>query len=531
MVGRRLTELEIKKLEAQGNVSADWTKVTVSGDMVVTDKICDNYFEGRVHLEENVNVQRSTLSGYAIMSGARVISSTLECDTNVISVLNESGGREVFCSIDITPQIAYLQAFHSYKEGLSAAFERMSKEEALCVIAPNARVVTNSILKNCYVGHDTYIEDFSAENCVIADNCQLTHGEAVAVFCGPFTVSHHKSTLLIAALYSFYNAGSATNASNHHYRLGPRHQAVYCRGVKSGSGSYVLEPAHIGDFSMVVGHHRGHPDTSKLPFSYLVEKNEQTYVFPAQNLKSVGMWRDIAKWPSRSKGKSAIQADFDINHPYFISRLFAEAELLKTLYETASGDIIIYEGCRIQKIMIPRAERLCRDMAEALLLSRYCASSKKNVSSTVNSDERWIDVCGTFFPSGMISNFEEEIIQGKYSSISEVANAMVTLYEDSQACAEEWVVSMIKSHFRLKSISDDVLRPIVEKCRRFLVGHIESLLSDASRESGSRMNVSYGIDGTNDDMMKDYNRIHDNLTKDAEKSVEVLRDYIACMSL
>ena len=95
----------------------------------------------------------------------------------------------------------------------------------------------------------------------------------MSVFAGPFTVSHHKSTLMIGAMFSFMNAGSATNFSNHMYKLGPVHQGVFARGTKCGSGSYMMLPVRIGPFTTVLGHHTAHVDTSLMPFSYIVESD------------------------------------------------------------------------------------------------------------------------------------------------------------------------------------------------------------------------------------------------------------------
>lgn len=72
-------------------------------------------------------------------------------------------------------------------------------------------------------------------------------------------------------MFSFLNAGSGSNQSNHMYKLGPIHQGVVDRGSKTTSDSYILWPAHIGAFSLVMGRHVSHSDTSRLPFSYLIE--------------------------------------------------------------------------------------------------------------------------------------------------------------------------------------------------------------------------------------------------------------------
>ena len=66
------------------------------------------------------------------------------------------------------------------------------------------------------------------------------------MFAGPYTVSHHRATLLIAGYFSFFNAGSGANQSNHMYKSGPVHQGVHLRGCKFGSDAYVLLPASTG---------------------------------------------------------------------------------------------------------------------------------------------------------------------------------------------------------------------------------------------------------------------------------------------
>ena len=58
---------------------------------------------------------------------------------------------------------------------------------------------------------------YSAEHSVFFANSQGFNGEACSIFAGPYTVTHHKSTLLIAGMFSFMNAGSGSNQSNHMY--------------------------------------------------------------------------------------------------------------------------------------------------------------------------------------------------------------------------------------------------------------------------------------------------------------------------
>jgi hypothetical protein len=69
------------------------------------------------------------------------------------------------------------------------------------------------------------------------------------------------------------------------------------RGSKTTSDSYVLWPARIGPLPW------SWEDITKhgyviLPFSYLIESNDESILVPGVNLRSVGTIRDAQKWPN-----------------------------------------------------------------------------------------------------------------------------------------------------------------------------------------------------------------------------------------
>ena len=140
----------------------------------------------------------------------------------------------------------------------------------------NGCSITNSVkMQDCFVGEACQITNgFTAEASLFFANSYMANGEACAAFCGPFSASHHKSSLLIGGEFSFYNAGSNTNFSNHAYKMGPMHYGTLERGTKTASGSYVLMPAKIGAFSVCFGKLMHHPDTRCLPFAYLIAYND-----------------------------------------------------------------------------------------------------------------------------------------------------------------------------------------------------------------------------------------------------------------
>ena len=180
------------------------------------------------------------------------------------------------------------------------------------------------------------------------------NGEACAIFAGPFTVTHHKSTLLIAGMFSFMNAGSGSNQSNHMYKLGPIHQGALERGAKTTSDSYILWPARIGAFSLVMGRHVTHPDTSNLPFSYLIEEKNTTYLVPGVNLRSVGTIRDAQKWPKRDQRKDPNRLDqinYNLLSPYTIQKMMTGRQIFEGTGSCVGGNFrdLLLSKCENQK--------------------------------------------------------------------------------------------------------------------------------------------------------------------------------------
>ena len=135
------------------------------------------------------------------------------------------------------------------------------------IICSGSSVEDRSTITRCFIGQACHIgHTYSASDSLFFSNCHGENGEACAIFAGPFTVTHHKSTLLIAGMFSFMNAGSGSNQSNHMYKLGPIHQGIMERGAKTSSDSYLLWPAKVGAFSLVMGRHVSHQGHFRPPF-------------------------------------------------------------------------------------------------------------------------------------------------------------------------------------------------------------------------------------------------------------------------
>ncbi len=320
------------------------------------------------------------------------------------AVLNEAGGREVILFDELSAQIAYMMCLHRYRPKMIAKLTEMvnkyvekvrsdrgrieagakiystaeiidvnvgpaavinaatslvngtvlSSAEAMTIvghnveaegfiIAESASVTGGARLGKVFVGQGSRVGGaFPAEKSLFFANCEAFLGEACSIFAGPYTVTHHKATLLIACLFSFYNAGSGTNQSNHMYKLGPVHEGKLDRGAKAGSFSYMMWPCRVGPFSVLLGKHNRSFDTTGFPFSYLdAGADGKCWMVPGLNLATVGTVRDGQKWPNRDrrKGPKRDIISFDIFSPYTVGEMIKASAMLKELQEKTDRSI------------------------------------------------------------------------------------------------------------------------------------------------------------------------------------------------
>ena len=494
-----------------------------------------------------------------------------------VAVLNETGGREVTIHDGLTAHEAYIETFYRHRPELIArikAFAARRTAERTAergTIGAHSTIVDTGYIKNTYVGahakiegagrlkngtlnsraeapiHVGYgviaddfiiqdgsaIEDgttltrvyvgqactlghgYSASDSLFFCNCQEENGEACAVFAGPFTVTHHKSTLLIAGLFSFMNAGSGSNQSNHMYKLGPIHQGALERGAKTSSDSYILWPARIGAFSLVMGRHTTHPDTSDMPFSYLIEKNGETYLAPAVNLRSVGTIRDAQKWPKRD-GRHADgrldQVNFNLLSPYTIDKMVRGLHLLEEL-ERLSGptsDVYAYQSAKITNSSLRRGKQLYRLAIEKFLGNSLISHLERTDCSSAESLLRelrprrtegrgtWVDLAGLIAPRELVGSLLDDVEAGRVDSTEGLNARLSDLHINYYKYEWTWAYQTMLGYYGLTdgSITLADLRHIVGQWRSSVVELDRMLYADARKEFSLSAHTGFGFDGT-----------------------------------
>lgn len=315
------------------------------------------------------------------------------------------------------------------------------------IVAQGASVTDGAKVDNCFVGESVHIgKGFSAEASVFFANSYMDNGEACAALCGPFSTSHHKSTLLIGGAFSFYNAGSGTNQSNHAYKMGPIHWGMLDRGSKTASGSHILWPAHVGSFSMVMGKIQNHPQVHKLPFSYIIANGEKTYVVPGINIKTVGTWRDINKWPKRDMRPQGSRNDiinFAFPNPYIIQNVLEGRELLRRLEKTQGKEVEEYEyhGCYIKRSALTNGIHYY-DMAIRLFIWEYF--SKDGAEFEEPQGGQWLDLCGMLAPKSDIVIVVQDIDSGNINNLSQLKEVLAQINDDYKRNARNYVQFVIQ---------------------------------------------------------------------------------------
>lgn len=299
------------------------------------------------------------------------------------------------------------------------------------IVAPGASVTDGAKVMDCFVGESVHVgKGFSAEASIFFANSYMDNGEACAAFCGPFSTSHHKSTLLIGGAFSFYNAGSGTNQSNHAYKMGPIHWGTLARGSKTASGSHILWPATIGAFSMVMGKIETHPSLRRLPFSYVIAKEGKTYVVPGINIKTVGTWRDVGKWPKRDLRPQSSRRDlinFAFPNPYIIQSVLEGKELLQNLEQQQGKGVQEYEykGCRIKRTSLVNGIQYY-DLIVRLFLWQYFQTADSEGGETQSGT--WLDLCGMLAPKVEIDRVVHDVRTGSIASMEELESILAAIH-------------------------------------------------------------------------------------------------------
>ncbi len=631
---RQLSGDEIESLKERGCTATDWSTIFVDEEYFDPCKLKDVHFSGTITIGKlqgefrrqgglvryssitdatlhNVNIGNGVcirhvanyIANYDIEDNVYIdnidclvcsLNSTFGIGTEV-SVLNETGGREVPIYETMSAQTAYLIAMyrhesqvvktlssiiHDHAESLRGKRCKVGKwcEVTNCgtitdvmigtramvkgatrlkdgtitgsdtdpvfigrdviaegfIFASGSRVEDGAVVRHCFVGQASRLSHlFSAHDSLFFANCNCENGEAAAIFGGPYTVTMHKSSLLIAGLFSFLNAGSGSNQSNHMYKLGPIHQGVVERGSKTTSDSYILWPARIGAFSLVMGRHVNHPDTSRLPFSYLIENKNESFLVPGVNLRSVGTIRDAQKWPRRDNRKDSHHLDninFNLLSPYTVGKMMGAIKLLNDLEHTAgvTAERFSFQAMTIESKALRKGREYYNLAIDKFMGNSIISRINDNILSSdhqlrsilktthPHGNGTWIDVCGMFTPRTLIDILFNEISSGKITTLGQLEDFWHTIHNDYYDMEWTWVAEHFKEWYG-KKIDELVLSDLPIIINRWLSSVTklnQLLLEDARKEYSLQSRTGFGIDNPDQEADSDFMNVRGEFETD-----------------
>lgn len=504
-----------------------------------------------------------------------------------VAVLNEGGGRELKITAETSAQIAYLTVMYRDRPDLVKALGVLADRFAAglkshrawigsgasitntneivnvrigkaCVIAgalslregtiesepgavttvgsgviaehfilqKGASVKDGAMVSSTLVGEAARLgKQFSSENCVFFANSEGFHSEACSLFGGPYTVTHHRSTLLIAAALSFYNAGSGTNQSNHMYKLGPVHQGILERGCKTGSFSYLLWPSRVGPFTAVMGKHYANFDTSDFPFSYVDDDHGKSALVPGMNFFTVGTLRDGEKWPARDRRKWEKKLDlivFDVLSPYTAQKMIRGRDILNNLQQTTdkSQELVTWQGIQIKRLLLKTCSRYYKlaidkyfgDVLVARLekaVGRDSSGILKADGKGVDGESEWVDVCGLLCAKPRLETLIGDVVGGKIQTLAGLQSAFQAIFDAYKADEWNWVLAAYRK-LTGKALAEG-RREVVDNWKESSVKLINMVLNDASKEFDEGARIGFGIDGNRD---ADFEAVRGTFEKD-----------------
>ena len=395
------------------------------------------------------------------------------------------------------------------------------------IVSSGSKVEDGTMLTRCFVGQACHLgHNYSASDSLFFSNCQEENGEACAIFAGPFTVTHHKSTLLIAGMFSFMNAGSGSNQSNHMYKLGPIHQGAMERGAKTTSDSYILWPAKIGAFSLVMGRHVNHSDTSNLPFSYVIEQQNDTYLVPGVNLRSVGTIRDAQKWPKRDKRKDSYKLDqinYNLLSPYTIQKMMKGCKTLKDLRRVSgeTSETYSYQSAKIKNSSLNNGIKYYEIAINKFLgnsiikrLEETKFKSNEEIRARLIPDTEiglgeWVDISGLIAPKSEIERLMSDIESGVLNKVDQIHARFEEMHRNYYTYEWTWAYDKILSFYRLQPdtlTAEDVI-DIVKQWQEAVVGLDRMVYADAKKEFSLSSMTGFGADGSREEKEQDFEQV------------------------
>ena len=272
--------------------------------------------------------------------------------------------------------------------------------------------------------------------------------------------------------------------------------------------------------------HYKNTDTSDLPFSYLIENKDESWIAPGVNLRSVGTIRDVMKWPKRDRRKDPEKLDcinFNLLSPFTIKRMQKGLDILNSLKEISgeTTEVFAYRNTQISKSALEKGINLYEKAIYKFLGNSVISRLEKcNVQTLEELREclkprhevgqgEWSDLAGLIAPKTEIHKLIKSIERQELVSLDgieqEFRNLHNNYYEYEWIWASELLVEKTGKKIENLTIADIIT--LIGKWKESVIGLDEMLYEDAKKEFRMDSMTGFGMDGNKTTQKLDFEKV------------------------
>ena len=316
------------------------------------------------------------------------------------------------------------------------------------IISDGASLLNHAIVQDCFIGAACKISNgFTAGQCVVFANSNLSKGEACAAFCGPFTTSLTKKVQLTNGMYGLYD--------NFH------------------------------------GEVLRNPNMRNLPFSRLTTLGETTYLVPAFNMTTTALYRAIHKWPRHDKRPLTAPrsiVNFDWLSPFSVDEIIKAKQILEDLREISGEDApnysyhgLIIRGADLQK-GIQNYDMALRIYMGAVIerIQKYDPDLCEPTTNTGLG--QWGNLAGLLLPASEERQIVEDIKDGTLESIDAILRRFDEIHAEYRNYQWVWTYQFILNYYGLSELTPADADMIINKALKARRNWTEEISRDAETE-------------------------------------------------
>ena len=275
-----------------------------------------------------------------------------------------------------------------------------------------------------------------------------------------------------------------------------------------------------------MGRHYKNADTSDLPFSYLIESKDDSWIVPGINLRSVGTIRDVMKWPRRDRRNDPEKLDcinFNLLSPFTIKKMQKGLEILKSLKEISgeTTEVFAYRNTLISKSALDKGidlydkaiykflgnsliSRLEKCNIQTLEQLKECLKPENNIGQG-----DWSDLSGLIAPKTEISNLIRKIEQKEIGGLGDIEQEFKNLHANYYDFEWTWASELLieKTGKSIEELTINDIIALIGKWKESVIGLDELLYEDAKKEFRLDSMTGFGMDGNKTTQKLDFEKV------------------------